>query len=392
MTNYYVDSLSKYIYLDNHATTQVDERVQSEIVSVMHTTFGNPSSKNNLGEEAKVVLNIARNQVARLINAFDNEIYFTSGATESINWVLKGVALKTAKKHIITTKIEHSAILKSCQYLEENFNFTITYISPNESGLITPQDVLNAITSDTLMIVLSHANNEIGVIQPIYEIGQICSEKKILYFVDAAQSIGKIDCDVKKNKIDFLAASGHKMYAPKGIGFLYINNDKRNQITPLIHGGGQELGLRSGTENIPYIVGLGKAAALCQEFMLNETTKMKELRDLLSLNLKNAFPNIKVNGCMNSRLCNNLNISFVGITNDILLKNLDDIIVSTGSACNSMKQTQSHVLRAITNDEDIINSSIRIGVGRFTTLEDIQIASERIINVVKKIQYSNSDF
>lgn len=343
-----------------------------------------------MGIAAKIAITEAKENVASLIGSLPDEIYFTSGATESINWALRGIAEKApqSKRHIITSSIEHSAVLKACEFLESAFGFSITRIQPNSNGIIEAVEVLKAINPGTLIVALQHANNEIGTIQPIAEIGKICRRNGVLFMVDAAQSVGKIPCNVFEMNINLLAASGHKLYAPKGIGFLYIDNEIKHLINPLMYGGGQESNLRSGTQNVPYAIALGEACKICENVMTNENQYTSELRNLFIKILKQQFPEIIINGTMEQRLPGNINFAVPGISSDLLLKNLSGISISKGSACNSGKKIQSHVLQAITNDPLIINSSIRVGIGRFNTQLEIVSAANKIAATIEEIKTS----
>jgi cysteine desulfurase len=382
----------RYIYLDNHATTMVDPLVVDAMMPFFSNYYGNPSSNNLFGEKIRLAINNARINIGQLIQAKFDEIFFTSGATESINWAIKSIFTRKNKSHIITSTIEHSAILSVCDYLE-NIGVEVTRINPNKKGIIEAKEIERNIKENTLMVAIAHANNEIGTIQPIFEIGQICKQFNILFFVDAAQSLGKVEIDVKKNNINILAASAHKLYGPKGIGCLFIDKNMQKTITPLLNGGGQESGFRSGTENVPSIIGFGKAAEICLTKMADESKRIYNLKMFFLDNLISNLDNIVINGCLENRLAANLNISFIGVGSDILISNLSDIIVAKGSACSSLKKNSSHVLHAISNgDEPILNSAIRIGIGRFNTLDEVTYASNQIIMIVKKIRTSNLDF
>jgi cysteine desulfurase len=389
-----MEKTKSHIFLDNQSTTRVDDRVLSAMLPFFSIVFGNPSSANASGFNPKIAISIARQQIAELINSSPDEIYFTSGATESLNWAIRGVAEKAplGKNHIITTTIEHSAVLKTCEFLEKNFHFKVSKIAPGKDGIVDPLAIKNAITANTLLVITQHANNEIGTIQPIFEIGEICKNAGILFLVDAAQSAGKIDCDVTKLNIDFLAASGHKMYAPKGVGFLFINKEIKSRINPLLYGGGHEDGFRSGTQNVPYIIGLGEACKICIQEMRNEFAKISGLRDEFIKIIKTKIPTMEMNGCINNRLPGNINFSVPGISSEVLLRNINGISISKGSACNSEKKSQSHVLLSITNDDYRINSAIRIGIGRFNTLDEIQVAATKIASEIEELKNSIEQF
>lgn len=383
---------SDYIYLDNHATTPIASQVVEAMLPFFYTHFGNASSDSILGETARKAISYSRESIASLMGANSDEIFYTSGATESLNWGIKGLCTaKSNKKHIITSSIEHSSILKVCDYLEL-VGYSITRINPDTNGILSIELINNAIRTDTLCIAIAHANNEIGTIQPIEAIGKLCKERDIYFIVDAAQTFGKIKIDVKKMGIHLLAVSGHKLYAPKGIGCLFIDKIAQKKIVPLISGGGQEFGFRSGTENVPYIVGLGKAAEICLSVMEQEQVNILNMRQKLLENLQKGLDKIVINGCLENRLAANLNISFIGVPSDVFIKNIGNIIVAKGSACTSLRKSYSHVLQAISNQEDIMSSAIRIGIGRYNTMEEIEYVSNKIINTVNTIIKSNGDF
>lgn len=385
---------NSYIYLDNQSTTKVDKRVLSSMRPYLINNFGNPSTDSIIGLTAKNALNNSREQVASLIKCNVDEIYFTSGATEAINWAIRGIAEKAApnKNHIIISSIEHSAVLKTCEFLERFYHFRITKIKPQVNGIINPDDIKKSIKASTLLVAIQHANNEIGTIQPVKEIGKICRENGAIFFVDAAQSVGKINCDVTLMQIDLLSASGHKLYAPKGIGFLYINSHIKHRINPLLYGGGQEEDFRSGTQNVPYIVGLGEACKICHQTMENEARFIMSLRNEFIEIIHSKIPEIIINGSIENRLPGNVNFSIPGITNSILIRNVKGIIISKGSACNSSKNVQSYVLQSISQDESVINSAVRIGIGRNNTRDEILFAANEIISTVNEIKQSIAQF
>lgn len=389
-----MDHHKNYIYLDNQSTTPIDERVLNAMLPYLTIKIGNPSSDNFFGNNVKTAINHAREQVSALINARYNEIYFTSGATEALNWALRGVAEKAPKgqNHIVISSIEHSAVLRTCEFLERKFGFLIQKIKPGESGVIEPSQIKAAIKEHTLLVAVQHANNEIGTVQPIKEIGNICQARGILFLVDAAQSVGKIPCDVNDMHIDLLAASGHKLYAPKGIGFLFISENAKTKINPLTYGGGQENNFRAGTQNVPYIIGFGEACAICLSSMEEEAKRLISLRTTFINFILNKIPDMVINGTLEKRLPGNINFSVPGINSDVLLRNVGNIIISKGSACNSAKRIQSHVLQSISTDENIIDAAIRIGIGRFNTEPEILIAAEKIAAAVEEIQTSNAQF
>ena len=373
------------IFLDNNSTTPTDPSVLETMIPYFTEKYGNSSSRtHSFGWEAEAAVEIAREKIARLINADLNEIILTSGATESNNLVFLDI-LKYSNKHIITASIEHKAILDICKHLEKNSTNKITYINPSKTGLIDLDKLINTIDKNTYMISIMHVNNEIGVIQPIEQIGKICRDRNILFHVDAAQSFGKINIDVKKMNIDFLSLSGHKIYGPKGVGALYIN--KKNKISSIMFGGNQEKSIRPGTLPVPLIAGLGKASEIAQQNMRNESKKILNLRELLYNEIKKHIKIVQLNGCGINRIEGNLNLSFPELNGQSIINSLSKIAVSSGSACTSSSPKPSHVLLNIGLDKKTINSSIRIGIGRFNTKDEILIASHDIINTINnKIQ------
>ena len=375
------------IYMDNHATTQVDPRVLEAMLPYFTEKFGNAASRNHeFGWKAEEAVETARAQIARLIHASPREIIFTSGATESNNLALKGAAeaYRSKGNHIITEAAEHKAVLDACKRLEQS-GCEVTYLPVNRDGLINLEDLRRAITPKTILISIMHANNEIGVIQPIQEIGRIAKEKKVLFHVDAAQSIGKIPVDVEQFGIDLLSISGHKIYGPKGIGALYVRRkDPRVDLTPSIDGGGHERGLRSGTLNVPGIVGLGKACEIAQKEISAEGERLIRLRDKLKESIMGRLDGTTINGSMAHRLPGNLNLSFAGVEGDALLMGINDVAVSSGSACTTATLEPSHVLRALGVSEDLAHSSIRFGIGRFNTEEEVDYVADRVVETVKR--------
>ena len=373
------------IFLDNNSTTPTDPKVLETMIPYFTEKYGNSSSRtHSFGWEAEAAVEIAREKIARLINADLNEIILTSGATESNNLVFLDI-LKYSNKHIVTASIEHKAILDICKHLEKNSTNKITYINPSKTGLIDLDKLINTINKNTYMISIMHVNNEIGVIQPIEQIGKICRDRNILFHVDAAQSFGKINIDVKKMNINFLSLSGHKIYGPKGVGALYIN--KKNKISSIMFGGNQEKSIRPGTLPVPLIAGLGKASEIAQQNMINEAKKILDLRELLYNEIKKHIKIVQLNGCGIHRIDGNLNLSFPELNGQSIINSLSKIAVSSGSACTSSSPKPSHVLLNIGLDKKTINSSIRIGIGRFNTKDEILIASHDIINTINnKIQ------
>ena len=368
------------IFLDNNSTTQLDPKVLDSMIPFFLEKFGNSSSKTHyFGWEAEAAVEVARQHISKLINSNEDEIIFTSGATESNNLSLQNIVY-SKKNHIITLATEHKAILDVCSFLETK-DVKTSYLSPNKNGIIDLDKLKDYIKPETGLISIMHANNEIGVIQPIEEIGKFCKENNILFHVDAAQSYGKINIDVKKMNIDLLSISGHKIYGPKGIGALYIN--KKIKINPILFGGNQEKSIRPGTLPIPLIVGLGKASEISRKTMSNESEYILELRNLLIDKIKEKIPDIIINGDLEKRLSGNLNISFPSLKGQSIVTSLNKIAVSSGSACTSSIPKPSHVLLNIGLNKKNIQSSIRIGIGRFNTKKDILVAADNIIEVVK---------
>ena len=377
------------IYFDNHATTQVDPRVLEAMLPYFTGKFGNAASRNHsfgwAGEEA---VENARTQVASLIGASPKEIIFTSGATESDNLMIKGVASMYKEKgnHIITQAIEHKAVLDTCKRLEKE-GFEVTYLPVQRDGRVDPEDVRKAITPKTILITIMYANNEIGVINPISEIGKIAREHGIFFAVDGVQAVGKIPVDVQKDNIDLLAISAHKIYGPKGVGALYVRRrNPRVQLAAIIDGGGHERGMRSGTLNVPGIVGLGAACEIAQKEMPEEAERLRKLRDRLRAGLESKLDEIFINGSMEHRLPNNLNMSFAYVEGESLLMGINDIAVSSGSACTSATLEPSYVLKALGVGEDLAHTSIRFGLGRFNTDEEVDYVTDKMVQVVTKLR------
>jgi len=377
------------IYMDNQATTAVDPRVLEAMLPYFSEKFGNAASRNHeFGWKAEEAVENARGQIARLIRANPREIVFTSGATESDNLAIKGVAEAYREKgnHIITQATEHKAVLDACKRLEKS-GYEVTYLPVAPDGLIDLDDLRRAITPKTILISIMQANNEIGVIQPVAEIGKIAREKKILFHVDAVQAVGKIPVDVQKDGIDLLSISAHKIYGPKGVGALFVRRkDPRVEISAIIDGGGHERGMRSGTLNVPGIVGLGKACEICQKEMPGESERLRRLRDKLKDAIMGRLDGTAVNGSMAHRLPNNLNLSFSGVEGDALLMGINDVAVSSGSACTSAMIEPSYVLRALGVSDDLSHSSIRFGLGRFNTEEEVDYVADRVVETVKRLR------
>jgi cysteine desulfurase len=377
------------IYMDYHATTPMDPRVFEAMKPYFLETFGNAASRNHsFGWEAEEAVEKSRKQIASLIGATAKEIVFTSGATESNNLALKGVAEMYAEKgnHIITAATEHKAILDTCKRLEKH-GVRVTYLPVQQNGLVDLDQLQAAITDKTILISIMYANNEIGVIQPIAELGKIAKARGVLLHTDATQAVGKVPVNVIKDNVDLMSMSGHKMYGPKGVGALYVRRKSpRVQITAQMDGGGHERGMRSGTLNVPGIVGLGEACALCQAGMAEEAKRMAFLRDKLMHKLQSELDETYINGTMEHRLPNNLNISFAYVEGESLLMGINDIAVSSGSACTSATLEPSYVLKALGAGDDLAHSSIRFGLGRFNTEEEVDYVAAKVIDVVKKLR------
>ena len=377
------------IYMDYHATTPMDPRVFEAMKPYFLDTFGNAASRNHsFGWEAEEAVEKSRKQIAGLIGATAKEIVFTSGATESNNLALKGVAEMYAEKgnHIITAATEHKAILDTCKRLEKH-GVRVTYLPVQQNGLVDLDQLQAAITDKTILISIMYANNEIGVIQPIAELGKIAKARGVLLHTDATQAVGKVPVNVIKDNVDLMSMSGHKMYGPKGVGALYVRRKSpRVQITAQMDGGGHERGMRSGTLNVPGIVGLGEACALCQADMAEESKRMAFLRDKLMHKLQSELDETYINGTMEHRLPNNLNISFAYVEGESLLMGINDIAVSSGSACTSATLEPSYVLKALGAGDDLAHSSIRFGLGRFNTEEEVDYVAAKVIDVVKKLR------
>lgn len=379
--------MDRKIYLDHAATTYVRKEVLDEMLPYFSEFYGNPSSMHAFGRETRNAINIARQRVAKVLNADEKEIYFTSGGTESDNWAVKGTAYANIQKgkHIITTSIEHHAVLDSCKYLKEH-GYDVTFLPVDEYGRVTPEHVLEVIRPDTILISIMTANNEIGTIEPIAEIGKIAREKKIIFHTDAVQAAGHIELDVKALNADLLTIAAHKFYGPKGVGALYIR--KGTKIEKYMHGGAQERNKRATTENTPAIVGMGKALELISAEREEENKRLSKLRDMLIHGILDQISDAKLNGHPTDRLPGNANISFTGIEGEALLVSLDikGIAASSGSACMSGSFDPSYVLLAIGADEDLARSSARFTLGEKTTEEDIAYTVENTVNIVKKLR------
>ena len=377
------------IYMDYHATTPVDPRVLEAMLPYFNERFGNSASRNHaFGWTAEEAVENARAQIARLINATPKEIIFTSGATESNNLALKGAAEMYREKgnHIITQVTEHKAVLDTCKRLEK-YGYEVTYLPVGKDGLVNPEDVCKAITPKTIIISIMYANNEIGVVQPIAEIGKIAKEKGVLLHSDGVQAIGKIPVDVQADNIDMLSMTAHKIYGPKGVGALYVRRrNPRVQLSAILDGGGHERGMRSGTLNVPGIVGFGKACEICMNEMPAESARMLAMRNRLQKGLEAKLDEVYINGTMEHHLPNNLNMSFAFVEGESLLMGINDIAVSSGSACTSATLEPSYVLKALGVGEDLAHTSIRFGLGRFNTEEEVDYVVNRMYEVVSRLR------
>ena len=377
------------IYMDNHATSPLDPRVLEAMMPYFTNKFGNAASRNHsFGWEAEQAVETAREQIAKLIGATAKEIIFTSGATESNNLAIKGIAemYRERGNHIITQVTEHKAVLDTCKRLEK-YGYRVTYLPVKADGLIDMEDLKRAMDDKTILVSIMAANNEIGVLQPIREIGKLCHEKGVIFHTDAVQAVGKVPVNVIADNIDVLSLSGHKIYGPKGVGALYVRRrNPRVQIAAQIDGGGHERGMRSGTLNVTGIVGLGKACAIAQEEMDSEAAYLRGLRDRLRAKLESELDYVQVNGSWEHRLPGNLNMSFVYVEGESLLMGINDVAVSSGSACTSATLEPSYVLKALGLGDDVAHSSIRFGLGRFNTQAEVDYVADKVIDIVKKLR------
>jgi cysteine desulfurase len=377
------------IYMDYNATTPVDPRVLEAMLPYFQGKFGNAASRSHaFGWTAEEAVENARAQVAAAIGASPKEIVWTSGATESNNIAIKGVAAmyRDQGNHIITQPTEHKAVIDPCKYLEQQ-GCRVTFLQPDKDGLVDPQQVREAITNQTILVSIMHGNNEIGTIQPIKEIGAVCKEKGVLFHTDACQTFAKLPIDVEQMGIDLLSCSGHKIYGPKGIGGLYVRRrNPRVRCEPVIHGGGHERGMRSGTLNVPAIVGMGKAAELCGQHQSEEIERITSLRNRFKDGLFERLDEIHLNGHPTRRIPNNLNVSFLYVEGESLMMGFNDLAVSSGSACTSASLEPSYVLKALGVGDDLAHSSIRFSIGRFTTPEEIDYAVERVCSTVERLR------
>ncbi len=382
--------LKKPVYMDNHATTRVDSRVLDAMLPYFTEKFGNAASRNHsFGWEAEEAVDRSRNQIAALIGAKSKEIIFTSGATESDNLAIKGVVefYKDKGNHIISCVTEHKAVLDSCRALERAGKATVTYLPVDKYGMVDPDAVRRAITDKTVLITIMWANNEIGTIHPIAEIGKIAKEKGIVFHTDAVQAIGKVPVDFEKAGVDLASITAHKIYGPKGIGAIYVRSKgPRVRLSPQMDGGGHERGMRSGTLNVPGIVGLGAACEIAGKEMPDEAQRLIQLRSQLQAGLFERLDEIYVNGHPTERLPGNLNVSFAYVEGESLLMGINDIAVSSGSACTSATLEPSYVIRALGIDDELAHSSIRFGLGRFNTLEEVDYVTDRVSKEVKRLR------
>jgi len=375
--------------MDHHATTPLDSRVLEAMLPYLTEKFGNPAScTHRYGWDAQAAVEKARKQVAELIGAKAEEIIFTSGATESDNLAIKGVARTNRERsnHIITLAIEHHAVLDSCRRLEQE-GFNVTYLPVRADGLLDLAEFENALTGRTILVSVMAANNEIGVIEPIRAIGRVCRDRGVLFHTDAVQAIGKVEINVEAMNIDLLSISAHKIYGPKGAGALYVRqDDPRLKLTPILDGGGHERGFRSGTLNVPGLVGLGKACEICLQEISREPDRLRVLRDRLKDGILSQLEGVHINGSMEQRLPNNLNLSFAGMEAESFLMALKDVAVSSGSACTSATDSPSYVLRALGLPEELALGSVRFGLGRCNTTEEVDFVIDRVVETVKGLR------
>jgi cysteine desulfurase len=377
------------VYMDNHATTAMDSRVLQEMMPYLTEKFGNAASRNHaFGWVAEEGVEKARAQIAKLIGATAKEIVFTSGATESDNLAIKGVAEVYRQKgdHIITAVTEHKAVLDTCKRLETS-GYRVTYLPVRKDGLIDLEELKRAVDDKTILVTIMAANNEIGVLQPLDDIGKLCHERGIIFHTDAAQAVGKIPLDVNRQNLDLLSISGHKLHGPKGVGALYVR--RRNpavKLAPILDGGGHERGMRSGTLNVPGIVGLGKACEIASQEMREESCKLAGLRNRLRERIMTRLDEVYINGSMEHRLPGNLNLTFTHVEGESLLMGINDIAVSSGSACTSATLEPSYVLKALGADDDLAHSSIRFGLGRFNTEVEVDYVADRVVETVSRLR------
>ncbi len=382
------ETLKLPIYLDYQATTPTDPRVVEAMLPWFHDSFGNPHSRNHVyGWRAEAAVDAARKRIADLIGADPREILFTSGATEANNTAIKGVAhfYREKKRHIVTAVTEHKCVLDTCRHLEQE-GFEVTYLPVRPNGLIDLDDLAAAIRDDTVLVSVMGVNNEIGVIQPLAEIGALCRSRKVFFHTDGAQAVGKIPLDVNAMNIDLMSVSGHKIYGPMGIGALFVRRRPRVRLEALINGGGQERGMRSGTLPTPLCVGLGKACEIAGREMAAEAERLKMLRDRFYARIMDSCPEVYLNGDLQRRIPGNLNLSFAYVEGEGLMMGIKDLAVSSGSACTSASLEPSYVLRALGVDEELAHTSLRIGIGRFTTEDEVDHATEVIVREVTRLR------
>lgn len=377
------------VYLDHNATTPVDPQVLAAMLPYFSERFGNAASRHHRwGHEAEAAVERARGQVAALLGADARDIVFTSGATEGNNLVLKGVAAMYGDqgRHIVTQVTEHKAVLDPCKWLEQR-GFRVTFLPVDRHGRVDPERLAAALKDDTILVSIMHANNEIGTLQPLAEIGRLCKQRGVLFHTDASQTFGKVPIDVQALGVDLLTCSGHKAYGPKGSGAVYVRRQRpRVRLEPLLHGGGHERNMRSGTLNVPAIVGLGQAAELCRRNLADEAARLAALRDRLQRGICGQLDHVTLNGHPTERLPNTLNLSFAYVEGEALMMGMDDVAVSSGSACTSASLEPSYVLRALGVSDELAHGSIRFSVGRFNTEQEIDYAVERVVAAVRRLR------
>ena len=381
--------MNKPIYLDNQATTPLDPAVLEAMLPYLKNKFGNAASVHHIyGREGKEAVENSRKLLAESINGRPRDIIFTSGATESINLAIKGVCKKYQNKgkHVVTQQTEHKAVLDTCASMEK-MGWRVTYLPVNSDGIMNPDSVFDAIEKETVLVIIMHANNEIGTIQPIAEIGAICRQENTFFMVDACQSFGKLDINVNEMNIDLMAATAHKIYGPKGVGLLYVRQkDPKVKLEMQMDGGGHERGLRSGTLAVPQIVGFAKAVELFMDCKNEENQRLSNLRDKMLQAIKYSHPDVILNGSIDQRLAHNLNLCFPGLEAESLIMKMKDIACSTGSACSSANLEPSHVIKALGYGNELSHSAIRFSLGRFNTEEEIEIAIAEVISTVSIIK------
>lgn len=377
------------IYMDYQSTTPLDPRVLDAMMPWLTEKYGNPASSSHaFGWEADTAVENARKQIADLISANPKEIVFTSGATEADNLAIKGIArfYKAKGNHIITATTEHKAVLDTCRHLEADEGFKITYLPVQKNGLLDPESVRAAMTDQTILVSIMAVNNEIGVIQPLKEIGTICRENKVFFHCDAAQGVGKIPMDVNEMNIDLLSISAHKIYGPKGVGALFVRRRPRVRLRADMHGGGHERGMRSGTLPTPLIIGFGAAAELCGQEMEAENKRLLDLRERMRTGIMDQLTHVEVNGDLEHRVASNLNISFGYVEGESMMMAIKEVAVSSGSACTSASLEPSYVLRSLGVNDEMAHSSIRFGLGRYTTAEEIDYVVEKVVTAVNNLR------